>query len=601
MRTTALATILVLGVAIGHAEAQYVGIPKTFQPSLDAATKRVQLKNPPLTAAPSVKDTLYRIGDGIGMLRDTEERDAILTVDWRSTGTMIVDGQSCTLANFRGQLRYSVPGMRLDYACAQADGKPGTRHVEVIANAMAWNEATPGAAATPVPNAVNDRLMRLWSVPFSVYKAATLAGNNAKPTLEGGVLYLSYPLPAPLAGATARVALNTTDAIELTMDSGEKYQLSYWIDRVEIRMGTNVVETTYSDYAELNEPDYRSDVFFPRHMVQKRNGTTVLDLTTQRTNTYNPYVIMPVPANVKAAFPAAAATTVPVAIPQAAPGGRAGGAGPAAANVQTPRTLDGHPDLNGRWGGGGGGAIGTGVIQGLDKDGKRVTFETLEEAKAKATKIFARNYNARHGNPTWAERDQGMDDRFRDLQNPPIYKPENWDRVQYLDMHGNYLDTAFLCAPVGLPRIGAPIRIIQTPTEVVLLYNNRNTWRVVPTDGRQHGKEDDRDQTYLGDSIGHWEGDTLVVEAVGFNDDTWLSNVATAPGWFHTTDMRVVERFRREGNTLSYSYTVYDPDVLAEPWLVGPRNIQLNTTNGPYNEDPPCIMNPRPMVSRERG
>jgi hypothetical protein len=510
---------------------------------------------------------------------------------------MTVDGQTCTLANYRGQVRYNIPALRVDYACAQG----GARHVEVVANAMAWNETTPGAAATPTPNAVNDRLIQLWSLPYSVYKAATLAGNNAKVTLENGVVYLSYPLPAPLTNATARVALNTIDAIELTMDSGEKYQLSYWIDRVEIRAGNVVTETTYSDYAELNEPDYRSDVFFPRRTTVKRGGTTIADLTAQRTNTYNPYVVMPVPANVKAAYPAAAATTVPVAIPAAAPGGRGGAAGPAAANVTTPRAADGHPDLNGRWGGGAGGGIGTGPVQGLDKDGKRVTFESLEEAKAKATKIFARNYNARHGNPTWAERDQGMNDRFRDLQNPPIYKPENWEKVQYLDLHGNYLDTAFLCAPVGLPRIGAPIRIIQTPTEVVLLYNNRNVWRVVPTDGRPHGKEDDRDQTYLGDSVGHWEGDTLVVEAVGFNDDTWLSNVATAPGWFHTTDMRVVEKFRRQGNTLFYEYTVYDPEVLAAPWTVGPRPIQLNTANGPYNEDPPCIMNPRPMVSRERG
>jgi hypothetical protein len=601
MRAIATATVLVLGLTNGLAEAQYVGIPKTFQPSLDAAVKRVRLKNPPPATAPSVKDTLYRIGDALGMLRDTEERDAILTMDWRSAGTMMVDGQTCTLANYRGQLRYSVPAMRIEYACAQPDGKAGARHVEVIANAMAWNEATPGTGATPTPNAVNDRLVQLWSLPYSVYKAATLAGANAKTTLESGVVYLSYPLPAPLTG-TARVALNTTDAIELTMDSGEKYQLSYWIDRVEIRAGNTVTETAYSDYQELNEPDYRSDVFFPRRVTQKRNGATVLDLTTQRTNTYNPYVVMPVPANVKAAYPAPAATAVPAAIPAAGGGGRAGGAGPApAAAPQTPRTADGHPDLNGRWGGGGGGAIGTGPVQGLDKDGKRVTYESLEEAKAKATKIFARNYIARHGNPTWAERDQGMNDRYRDNLNPPLYKPEFWDRVQYLDMHGNYLDTAFLCAPVGLPRVGAPIRIIQTPTEVVLLYNNRNTWRVVPTDGRPHGKEDDRDQTYMGDSIGHWEGDTLVVEAVGFNDETWLANVATAPGWFHTTDMRVVEKFRRNGNTLSYEYTVYDPDVLAEPWTVGPRNIQLNTTNGPYNEDPPCIMNPRPMVSRERG
>jgi len=601
MRAIATATVLVLvlGLATSVAEAQFVGIPKTFQPSLDAAKSRVRLKNPPLTAAPSVKDTLYRIGDALGMLRDIGERDAILTMDWRATGTMIFDGQSCTLANYRGQIRYSVPALRIDYACAQPDGKAGQRHVELIANAMAWNETAPGTGATPAPDAVSDRLVQLWSLPYSVYKAATLAGNAAKTTLEGGVLYLSYPLPAPLDG-TARVALNTTDAIELTMDSGEKYQLSYWIDRIEIRVGNVMTETTYSDYAELNEPDYRSDVLFPRRTTKKRNGTTIADLTAQRTNTYNPYVVMPVPANIKAAYPASAATGVPAAIP-AAGGGETRGAGQAAgANQQTPRTPDGHPDLNGRWGGAGG-AIGTGTVQGLDKNGNRVTYASLEEAKANATKIFARNYVARHGNPTWAERDQGMDDRYRDNLNPPLYKPEFWDRVQYLDMHGNYLDTAFLCAPVGLPRIGPPIRIMQTPNEVILLYNNRNTWRVVPTDGRPHGKEDDRDQTYMGDSVGHWEGDTLVIEAVGFNDETWLANVATAPGWFHTTEMRVVERFRREGNTLYYGYTVYDPEVLAEPWAVAPRAIQLNTTNGPYNEDPPCIMNPRPMVSRERG
>jgi hypothetical protein len=575
MRTIATATVLVLGLTTASAEAQYVGIPKTFQPSLDAAVKRVGLKNPPPTTAPDVKATLYRIGDALGMLRDTNERDAILTMDWRATGTMTVDGQPCRLANYRSQVRYNAPAMRVDFACVQADGKPGPRHVEVVAGALAWNETAPGVGATPASNAVTDRLIQFWSLPYSVYKAAALAGATAKVTLEGGVVYLSYPLPAPVSG-TARVALNTIDAEELTMDSGEKYQLSYWIDRVEIRVGNVVTETTYSDYAELNEPDYRSDVLFPRRIVQKRGGTTVLDVTVQRTNTYNPYVVMPVPASVKTADVVAAAL---------------------AAQVPTPRTPDGKPDLSGRWaGGGGGGAFASATVQGLDKDGKRVTYASLEEAKAKATKIFARNYIARHGNPTYAERDQGMNDRYRDNLDPPVYKPEHWDHVQYLDLHGNYLDTSFLCAPVGLPRIGAPTRIVQMPGEVVLMYNARNTWRVVPTDGRPHGPADDRDQTYMGDSVGHWEGDTLVIEAVGFNEDTWIGWA----GWFHTTDMRVVERFRREGNTLYYGFTVYD-SVLAEPWQVRPRAIQLNMTNGPYNEDPPCIMNPRPMVSRERG
>jgi hypothetical protein len=299
---------------------------------------------------------------------------------------------------------------------------------------------------------------------------------------------------------------------------------------------------------------------------------------------------------VGAGIASALAWTMPVVAAQ-----RGGSAAPAAsAQAPTPRTADGKPDLNGRWGGGGGGGGGSTEVQGLDKDGKRVTYATLEEAKAKAVRIFARNYNARHGNPTYSERDQGMTDRFRDNANPPIYKPEHWERVQYLDLHGNYLDTAFLCAPVGVPRIGAPARIVQTPTDVILMYNARNIWRVVPTDGRPRGPADDRDQTYMGDSVGRWDGDTLVVEAIGFNDETWLGNTATSPGWFHSTEMRVVETFRRQGNTLYYGVTVYDP-VLAEPWVTQPRPIQLNTSNAPFNEDPPCIMNPRPMVSRERG
>jgi len=302
MRTIAMATVLVLGMAYGFAEAQYVGVPKTFQPSLAAEAKRAQLKNPPLTAAPDVKTTLYRIGDALGMLRGTDERDSIITMDWRGTGTMTVGGQSCRLANYRGQVRYNVPAMRTDFACAQPDGKPGPRSVQVVAGALAWNETAPGVGGTPALDTLNNRLAQLWSLPHAVYKGAVLGGANTKVTLEGGIVYVTYPLPAPLNG-TARVALNTTDAIELTMDSGERYQLSYWIDRVETRVGNVVTETTYTDYAELNEPDYRSEVLFPRHIVQKRGGVTLLDLTVQRTNTYNPYVVMPVPANVKNAAP----------------------------------------------------------------------------------------------------------------------------------------------------------------------------------------------------------------------------------------------------------------------------------------------------------
>ena len=125
MRAITIAALLVMGLATTVVEAQFVGIPKTFQPSLDAAKSRVRLTNPALTAAPSVKDTLYRIGDALGMLRDIEERDAILTMDWRATGTMLVDGQSCVLANYRGQVRYSVPPSVSTMRARSRTAKPG--------------------------------------------------------------------------------------------------------------------------------------------------------------------------------------------------------------------------------------------------------------------------------------------------------------------------------------------------------------------------------------------------------------------------------------------------------------------------------------------
>src|SRR5207244_1508626 len=96
-------------------------------------------------------------------------------------------------------------------------------------------------------------------------------------------------------------------------------------------------------------------------------------------------------------------------------------------------------------------------------------------------------------------------------------------------------------------------------------------------------KVKDLDPSYLGDSAGRWEKDTLVVEAVNFNDDSWLID----NGAFHTTDLRVVERLRRVGNTIEYEATAYDPAVLAEPWVMRPRLLRL--TNQELSEPEPCV------------
>jgi len=107
-----------------------------------------------------------------------------------------------------------------------------------------------------------------------------------------------------------------------------------------------------------------------------------------------------------------------------------------------------------------------------------------------------------------------------------------------------------------------PFQIFQLPDRVLFVFEGAtHTWRAVFTDGRKH--DPDPNPTYLGDSIGHWEGDTLVVDVVGFNDRTWLDQ----EGHPHSEKLHVVERYTRQDEyTLHYSATIEDPVAYTKPW-----------------------------------
>lgn len=149
----------------------------------------------------------------------------------------------------------------------------------------------------------------------------------------------------------------------------------------------------------------------------------------------------------------------------------------------------------------------------------------------------------------------------------PSYKPEYQAKVRDLEARQVEEDPVIRCLPPGVPRIGPPDKIVQTPGEIIFLYDDvsGNFFRVIPTDGRPH--RTDVEKSFLGDAIGWWEGDTLVVETVNFNEDTWL----TDDGSFHTSDLKVIERLSLEGDTLVWQATAIDPAVLAEPWELKPR------------------------------
>jgi hypothetical protein len=253
------------------------------------------------------------------------------------------------------------------------------------------------------------------------------------------------------------------------------------------------------------------------------------------------------------------------------------------ASVPTPRTADGHPDLSGFWAGGGGGG-------GVKPDEKGNIVQLTQARLCHQTQIDA-------GHPgVNAERDAGINQR---PANQPMYKPEFWERVQHLDREGIQLDPAFHCKPNGVPRMGPPGKIVQTATELIFMYQNGNTFRVIPIDGRPHDPIKSQDTTWYGDAVGKWEADTMVIDIVGFNDESWLG----WPGWLHSNNMHVVEKYTRTGNTLRWEAIVEDPETLLEPFKMDPRVLRLNPDpKATFIEDLPCEERDAVhIVTHERG
>ena len=192
----------------------------------------------------------------------------------------------------------------------------------------------------------------------------------------------------------------------------------------------------------------------------------------------------------------------------------------------TPRTADGKPDFSGVY-----------HAPGYEPGAPR----------SKSGEGFAHNI-ARDMNPEdvpmlpWAK--ETFDKRFGDLSKD---------------------DPEGLCLPMGTPRVNPyPWKVVQTDTLFVILYEgNVHSYRQVFLDGRPHAK--DVKDTWWGDSIGHWEGDTLVVDSVGMNDKAWID----ADGHPRTKQAHFIEKFTRpEWGKVDIEITIDDPGAYSKPWKV---------------------------------
>jgi len=555
-----------IGVALGVALAMGVPAAAGAQTPPGASTTE------PYTPAKDAKDlkaVLFNWMWHTGMLKGHDERDMVASLEYQGKGTIQVDGQPCTLTKFRASTNYQTFSQRIQYACTRANGQKYS-NIEVVSGPYAWNEDGVGAEigpqkgkTTPVAAAAQERLIRIWGSPQGAAKAALagtidnwLLGANPGTLFADGVAkvretsvswdsgkpVVTFPIPG-ISGATGTATLDA----------------KYMTEKVVITQGTTSTEFTYTGYKDWNNPLNQIEVFYAGKMVERRNGAVIRDLSTKETETGNVYVVAPVPASVQAAIKPTWQVPKPVwakpevAINKSAP---------------TPR-LGNHPDLTGNW-------AHTDWIGNYMTGGGRRCGPTQEKG-------CNRSVNQTEDFELYSP------SRFGQL-NRPLYKPEYWDKVIELDQWTNKYDPVMTCQPLGVPRQGPPRRVYQTDNDVTFIYlggdagGGYGEYRIIPTDNRKRDANAEFDITYLGNSVGRWEGDTLVIDSTSFIDTTWLGR----GGLFHSDQMHVVEKFTRQGDALLYDVTVEDPEVLVEPWVLPTRVVRRNT-------------NPNAGLLRERG
>jgi len=575
-----------LGVpSLSSAQDSEFGAQITAAPPTGAQGRRAGETGAEYTPAPGARDlksVLFNWAWHMGMLRSTEEYDLMMSLVYEGTGTIQLNGQPCNVTRYRSDISYQTSGERIRITGTRPNGQSCST-IEVLSGAYTWNEDIQGAEivagqgkATPMPATVEERMIRLWANPQGAWKSAVFGTQDtntpqmaARPqrapadvmrvhktsvTWSGNKPVLTFPIPGvPDATATA------------TLDA------RFMAESVVVKNGADTYEFTYSNYKDWNNPLHPAEAFYAGKMTEKKNGTVVRDITTTMTETGQMYVVMPVPASVKAAIrpthqpPNWTLTANRPAAPTAA--------------VPTPRRADGKPDLTGNW---------NRPVNPVSGNGNR---------RCGPTQVKGGGINPEHGctgggDNFWVEYAWISPSRFGVLGRP-VYKPELWDKIRELDMWTNKYDPVMTCKPLGLPRHGTPTRIIQNDIDVVFFYpinadygGGNNEYRNIPTDGRPRSELAENLATFYGQSIGTWQGDTLVIDSINFDDSTWLGR----GGLIHSGSMHIVEKLTRVGNEIRYEMTIEDPEMFIEPWVMPTRVLTLNARadGGIVAERSPC-------------
>jgi hypothetical protein len=213
----------------------------------------------------------------------------------------------------------------------------------------------------------------------------------------------------------------------------------------------------------------------------------------------------------------------------------------AIAQEAAPRTPDGHPDLSGVW-----------------WPGSDLRVPPLNPTPGSGPQ------RGRGGPPPRRER---FEDNYSDAAKAKAKTLSDKD-----DPTLRCQSTAFGTLSVSLYNTGFVGQIVQTPKFVVFLSETNPTFRIIPTDGRPHREE--QPPSSRGDSVGRWDGDTLVVDTTNYSDANWMH--AEGEVSFHSEALHIVERYHRlNKDTMEVEATIEDPKVLTKPWSVPKQTLRL--------------------------
>jgi hypothetical protein len=286
-----------------------------FKPSAAVKSAAVGSAVDATSSSGDVAKTLQTAAEALGLARWSgvggqrlPEVDVINTMEIWGSGTTYGPGPASKpgepgvafKTEYHASLGYNPPAMRVELTrtavASNAQSGAAPQHtIEVVREKYAWNESEIGAGlvpgkgtATAAMGAASARLLALWTLPYGVIKSAIAAGGKTKVSTANGATVITFPLSGMLSDVMVKATLdsqNEVASVETQTDNPAHADLN--------------TETEYSDYADHGE--ILTDVKSPGHIVRKQGGHTVLDLKIKTLDANNPYLVFPVPANVKTA------------------------------------------------------------------------------------------------------------------------------------------------------------------------------------------------------------------------------------------------------------------------------------------------------------